>query len=133
MAKYPQLSLGPLPVDMINRTLNTHLEPGEVRLSAAAHKHIARDHPEDYALVMTEIQNAVRSPNFIGQAPKHGQNFEMIRRTKGSNNSVVLIAIGLDVDDQGDYRIKSAYTIKSESLDQRRKSGHVMTPKPPRM
>jgi hypothetical protein len=129
MARYPALSFGPLPVDLINRTLGTDLEPGEVRLSVAAHKHIARDHPEDYSLVMAEITDTIASPNFIGQAPAQPRNFEMIRRTRVSAGEVVLIAIGLDMDEQGDYRVRSGYSITTEKLDRRRQSGHVFTPK----
>lgn len=78
---------------------------------------------------MAEIAAAVASPNFIGQAPAQPRNFEMIRRTRVSAGEVVLIAIGLDMDEQGDYRVRSGYSITTEKLDRRRQSGHVFTPK----
>ena len=46
---FPARDLGPLPVDAINAVLGTELEPGNVRLSEAAHRHMAEDHPDDYA------------------------------------------------------------------------------------
>ena len=65
--RYPALDLGPLPVDLINRTLGTELEPGRVRLSARAHRHIAEDHPDDYQTCMAALPGAVAAPTYIGQ------------------------------------------------------------------
>jgi hypothetical protein len=77
---FPPIVFGPLAVDMINRTIGTELQPGLARLSSRAHRHAQIDHPEDYALCMRIIEAVVMDPSFIGQAPKHGRNFELLRR-----------------------------------------------------
>ena len=53
--RYTALDLGPLPVDLVNRTLGTELDPGRVRLSVRAHRHIAEDHPNGYATCMKAL------------------------------------------------------------------------------
>jgi hypothetical protein len=67
--KYPAVDLGQLPVGIINAVLGTELEPGRVRLSEQAHRHMAEDHPDDYAVCFPVLAAAIATPTFIGQAP----------------------------------------------------------------
>lgn len=55
MNPYKGLNLGPLPVDRINRTIGSTLLPGNVTVSEAAHRHIALDHPIEYADIMEAL------------------------------------------------------------------------------
>jgi hypothetical protein len=128
---YPRIDLGPLPVDLINDVLNTELEPGEVYLSARAHRHMAEDHPHDYAACFAALPLAVAAPSFIGQAPGHTRNFELIRRVNRADGAVVLAAISLDRDDKGDYRVRSCYLVADADIDARRRAGRL-SPPPPR-
>ena len=130
MAKrYPPLDLGPLPTGLINRTLGTDLRPGRVRLSRAAHRHIAEDHPDDYATCMAALPTAIAAPSYIGQAPHHGGNFELVRRVHGLRGRVLLVAVGLEPDGRGDYRVRSAYLIDEADVDSRRLRGRLRLPR----
>jgi hypothetical protein len=122
---YPAVDLGPLPVDLINAVLGTDLESGLVRLSERAHQHMAEDHPADYALCFASLRLAVSAPSFIGQAPKRTGNFEMLRRVNHPDGKVVLVAIGLETDPAGEYRVRSAYLVSAQTVDERRRGGTV--------
>ena len=65
---------------LVNDASDTELDPGNARLSKTAHRHRAMDHPADYPVCIAEIAAVIAAPTFIGQAPEHGRNFEMIRR-----------------------------------------------------
>jgi len=127
---YPSRDLGPLPVDLVNAALGTELEPGRVRLSTLAHKHMAEDHPDDYATCIATLPLAVADPTFIGQAPRKTGNFEMLRRVNRPDGKVVLVAIGLERDDRGDYRVRSCYLVSAETVDSRRRAGRLIAPPP---
>ena len=120
---YGAVYLGPLPVDAINRALGTELEPGNARLSATAHKHIAEDHADDYADCLAALPDAIASPTFVGQSPKHRDNFEMIKRVPRRDRKAVLVAVGLEPDERGTYRVRSCYPISAEDVDRRRANG----------
>ena len=123
--RYPALDLGWLPVDLVNRTLGTELDPGRVRLSRRAHRHMAEDHPDDYPTCIAALPAAIAAPSYIGQAPHHGRNIEFVKRVRGRKSSMVLVAIGLEVDERGDYRVRLAYLIKEAALEHRRQTGRL--------
>lgn len=128
---YPAQDLGPLPVNAINAAIGTELLPGRVRLSRQAHKHMAEDHAADYLDCMAVLPTAVASPSFVGQAPGHGSNFELLRRMARPDGKVVLVAIGLEPDDGGEYRVRSCYLVTAETLNARRLSGRLKPMPPP--
>lgn len=111
------LRLGPLDVSLVNRTLGTELEPGDLYLSRQAHWHIAKDHAEDYAACMAALRRIGQSPGLIGQAPKHADNFELVIRFRSNRSECdyVLIAVGLEQDQDGLYRVKSAYRLHRDN------------------
>jgi hypothetical protein len=128
--RYAQLLLGPLPVELINATLGVDLEPGDAILTARAHRHIAKDHAEDYATVMTYIQVLISSPTYIGQSPHHGEAFEMVRRVIVPNREeIILAAINLTRNDHGNYNVHSAYRLKEHQVTRRIQLGHLYNPK----
>ncbi len=115
--RYSARWFGDLPHEMINRTLELELAPGRVYLSARAHRHIAIDHAPDYRIVMDAIEATILSPTFVGQAPRHAANFEMIKRLavieedeagRTLKRYFVLVAIRLEPDENGCYRIVRA-------------------------
>jgi len=122
--------LGVLPVDLINRTLGTELEPGDAILTATADRHIANDHPNDYGLVKASLGLVIESPTYIGQSPHHAESFELVRRVVGSNGiDIVLAAITLTRNEYGNYNVHSAYRLTEEKVTGRIKRGHLCLPK----
>jgi hypothetical protein len=109
----------------------TELDPGPVRLSEAAHRHMAEDHPDDYAVCITSLPQAIADPSFIGQAPKRTGNFELVRRVNRPDGKAVLVAVGLEADLSGYYRVRSCYLVTAETVDNRRRAGRL-NPPPPR-
>ena len=125
---YNAIKLGPLPVDIINKTLGTTLEPGDAWISRAAHEHIARDHADDYDACIAASRDAITNPTYIGQDPKHGRNFNLVKRIALETGNFLLIAISLEVNNFGNYNVRSAYRVSSEKVEQRRRSGHLRVP-----
>ncbi len=112
----------------INRVLGTELEPGPAFMSGAAHKHAAEKHPEDYAVCIANLALTISSPSFIGQAPHHSENFELLRRvpaTPGAQGPTMLVAVGIERDVQGRYRIRSMYLIGQDELERKRSKGTI--------
>ncbi len=126
---YPAFDLGWFPVDLVNRTLGTELDPGRVRLSRMAHRHMAEDHPDDYATCIAALPAAIAAPTYIGQAPHHGRNIEFVKRVRGVKGWMVLVAIGLEPDERGDYRVRSAYLVTEATVEHRRQTGRLLPPK----
>jgi hypothetical protein len=91
---------------------------------------MAEDHPADYADCIAALPATIASPTFIGQAPGHTRNFEMVRRIARPDGQAVLVAIGLEVDDVGDYRVRSCYLISAATVDARRRAGRLIPPPP---
>lgn len=59
-------------------------------------------------------------PTFVGQAPGHGRNFEIVKRISRPDGKAVLVAIGLEPDGAGAYRVKSCYFVSKETVETRR-------------
>jgi hypothetical protein len=78
-----------------------------------------------YPVCIAEIAAAIASPTFIGQAPGHNRNFEMIRRIGHADRSVVLVAIGLESDDRGNYRVRTCYLLEARKVEERRQRGRL--------
>jgi hypothetical protein len=121
MAKfYKPKMFGALPVDLINDVLGTDLSPGNVRLSSQAHKHMAEDHPQDYSTCIKYLPFAIEDPTYIGQAPHHGRNFELVKRISRGNGDYVLVAIGLEPNKHGNYQVRSCYLIDERDIQARK-------------
>ena len=127
---YPAVVFGPLPVDLINEALGTELESGNVRLSERAHGHIVKAHADDYPICVEAIPAALAAPTYIGQAPKHGDGFELVKRLNRISGQAVLVAIGLEPTTSGEYRVTSNYLLTAEEVERKRQVGTLKTPKP---
>lgn len=124
--RYPAFKVGPLPAFMINKALDLDLEPAEVWVSKACHRHIAEGHPRDYPLIKSNIIDIITRPTYAGQDPKHGSNFYLVRRVASQDEiENILVAIGLELNTHGAYNIKSAYRIDAENVDARRLKGYL--------
>jgi hypothetical protein len=127
---YPLILLGPLPVELINSTLGTELESGDAILTSRAHEHIATDHADEYVAVMTHIQLLISAPTYIGQSPRHGGEFEMVRRVIiPGGDEIILAGINLTVNEFGNYNVHSAYRLTEERVTRRIQRGHLCFPK----
>jgi hypothetical protein len=127
---YDARCLGPLPVDLINTVLGTELEPGNARLSSRAHSHIAIGHPNDYAICIAALDQAISAPTFVGQDPKQADNFVLVKRDSLPDGKAVLVAIGLKISAEGLYSVRSSYLISQKTIDERRSSGRLKIPPP---
>lgn len=126
---FPAIRIGDLPFDKINSALGTELEPGEVWLSKIAHEHIAIDHADDYPFIMAAIVEIVTGPLYVGQDPKHGGNFYLVKALPpDAPNPHGLVAIGFERNKFGNYNVRTAYAINQDTVNQRRaaKRLHVM-------
>lgn len=135
---YPSRKFGAFPHEVIGRTLDVDLEPGNCYVSSRAHQHIAEDHPRDYPIIWAHLERVVAEPTFIGQAPHHTENFEMVKRIRifeedESGTTLreyyALIAVSFECDRHGDYRVVSGYLLKEEEVTTRRLNNHLVIPK----
>ena len=74
--KQPVLELGPLPIDTINCTMGTELEPGDVVFSSAAQVHAARRHPTEYSQCLPHLAKVICNPLYIGDDHKNPGKIE---------------------------------------------------------
>jgi hypothetical protein len=63
--KNPDLIIGPLPIDAINRTLGTELEAGDVILTRGAQRHAYKRHPEDYPKCLPHLAGVIANPQCV--------------------------------------------------------------------
>lgn len=126
IARLRAFRVGPLAVTPINRALGTKLDSADVWVSKACHMHIALDHPGDYDLIISNIVDIIRNPTWVGQDPKHGENFYLVKSIPTDDGrELALIAIGLTLSAHGTYSVRSGYSIDQTDLDSRRAKGSV--------
>ena len=118
--------MSPLPIKVVNKALGTDLMPGNVNLSVSAHRHIAIDHPLDYEICLSNMLQCISRPSYIGQGPSNARNFELICRTGRTDRRHILVAIGLDPNHSGNYRIVSSYLITHEKVELRRMNRRIV-------
>ena len=116
------LIVGPLPVEAINATLDTELEPGEVVFSAGAQAHAKRRHPDDYAQCLPHIGGIVTGPLYVGDDFRNPGKIELVSRLRSLDGGL-LVAVALERDDAGRYHVASFYPVSQAKIDRRRKSG----------
>lgn len=104
----------------INKALGTDLAPGKGWLSSVAHEHMYRDHEADYAHCFAHLDDTFGRPTYVGQAPKHGRNFELLRRYQLVDKPWMLIAVGLEPNKQGNYHVRSCYLVSDDDVQRRR-------------
>ena len=114
-----------VPVEKINAVLGSELEPGDAWLSAKAHRHIAEDHSDDYEICIAHLRIAILEPTYVGQAPHHAENIEIIKRVRLTETKFVLVALALTPNAYGNYNVRSSYLIDQTDLDSRRNSRRV--------
>ena len=114
-----------LPVDSINRVLGTELEAGRAWLSSIAHRHIAVDHSDDYSICIANLELVISQPMYVRQSDRHARNFELIRRIDVEGRPLMLVAVSLERNHQGNYNVRSSYLITGKDLEKKKRSGSL--------
>ncbi|WP_434616374.1 hypothetical protein [Azospirillum sp. B2RO_4] len=114
-----------LPVNPINRALGTEMEAGCAWLSSIAHRHIATDHSDDYGICIANLEVVISRPMYVRQSDRHARNFELIRRIDVDGRPLMLVAVSLERNEQGNYNVRSSYLIKEKDLERRKRSGSL--------
>lgn len=108
-----------LPREAINHQLGLALDHDAVRIHGPLWKKISRKHPESLSAVRESLAAAIVTPDYIGQAPQHFYNIELVLLRGVQDPLLVAIKIR---DERGFYchpLIASAYLIKPLKLRNR--------------
>jgi hypothetical protein len=122
-SRHPDLILGPLPVGIINRTLGTQLEPGDVVLTRGAQAHANRRHPNDYPKCLPHLGSVLAFPRYIGDDFRN-TGIEIVGQVNAIG-SLVLVAVELVPDALGRYEVASFYMISEKKAQSRRQRGFL--------
>jgi len=122
------LHLGPLPTAIIEATLGIEVEPGTVVFAVSNQKHARARHPEEFGRCLPHIGAVIANPMYLRDDFKNSGKIELISRipTLGSG---LLVAIEIEPDAQGRYRIASMYPVSQKKIDSRREAGTLLIAK----
>lgn len=119
MSKQPDLILGLLPVEEINRTLNLELDVGPVVFSRAAQRHAAAQHPLEYPVLQPHVAAILAAPLYLGDDFRNVGKIELIGTAHGLTG-FALIAITIEKDERGHYNVASLYPVSRGKIGRRR-------------
>lgn len=123
---YPPRQICQFPTELLNARFELELDPGDVWMSMICHRHIALDHPIEYADCFPSIQDVIESPNFVGRSPKHNDAIEIIKRLLIDDVwRIVLAPVSITPNKQGNYHLHSFYEISQEDIDYRRRLNRI--------
>lgn len=121
----PDLEIGPMPVEAINRVLGYDLDPGTAVFSTAAQLHANRQHPAEYPKCLPHIGQVVLTPMFLGDDFANSGKIELISKVRGVEPDVgILVAISIEITD-GKYQIASVYPISQRKIEGRLQKGFL--------
>lgn len=118
------LPLGPLPVEIINRTLQIELNVGEVVLTVSHQVHASKRHSADYARCLPHLAAVIANPAYLGDDFRNPESFELIGRAHVLGE-MVLIAIKFEPDSKGRYVVVSFYPVSDKKIQSRRQRGFL--------
>lgn len=124
MSRQPDLILGPLPVDAINRTLCLELEAGLVIFSRAAQRHAASRHPTEYPILLPHIATIIRAPLYLGDDCRNVGKIELVGTAPGLTG-FALVAVTIEKDARGSYHVASLYPVSRAKIEGRRAKGFL--------
>ena len=111
-----------LPCERVNELLKLELTGGAVHISEKVLQHIKERHPLDGVDDMQVIESVIIAPDYIGQAPHHQENFELIKCVE---DRYVLVAVSGRLNDYGKYPVQSAYTVPRDTIHRRIRKGYL--------
>ncbi|WP_112663052.1 PBECR2 nuclease fold domain-containing protein [Microvirga flavescens] len=123
-SKRPDLILGPLPTEVIRWTIGIELDAGSVILTSAAQRHAANRHPEDYETCLPLLASVIADPLYVGDDFRNEGKIEIIGGAI-LPESFLLVAISIETDLDGRYRIASFYPISRKKAQSRREKGYL--------
>ncbi|MBN8532525.1 MAG: hypothetical protein J0L51_00415 [Rhizobiales bacterium] len=124
VSKQPDLILGLLPVEDINRTLNLELDAGLVVFSRAAQRHAAARHPSEYPVLQPHVAAILAAPLYLGDDFRNLGKIELIGTAHGLTG-FVLVAITVERDEQGHYHVASLYPVSRGKIESRKAKGFL--------
>ncbi len=115
---------GPLPDDLIYRTLGIEVDPGEVKFSAPAQQHAHLRHPQDAPLIIPYLSQVISDPMYMGDDFKNPGKIELVRLIPGVSGRSALVAITVEKNGRDDhYHVCSSYLITQAEVDKKRNKG----------
>jgi len=126
--RFADLILGPLPVDVINRTLGHDLDDGEVVFTGGAQAHAMKRHAEEFVRCLPHVGSIVCNPDFMGDDFHNPGKIELIGRVPALDGGV-LVAVIVEPDESGRYRIASCYRVSAKKIENRRQKGLLRPPR----
>lgn len=115
-----------LPYKKINKILKLKLSGNRVHLSKKAIAHIKDKHPKDAGFCLSNIDEVICDPDYIGQAPHHSTNYEMVKVVA---DVAILVALSSIKNAEGNYPIESTYPISKSALMRRVRIKHLLAMK----
>ncbi|WP_319413376.1 PBECR2 nuclease fold domain-containing protein [uncultured Cohaesibacter sp.] len=126
MAKEEVIEIGELPIDKINRALDTELDPGMLVLTPGSARHVKKSHPDEYDQCLPHLQKVISDPSYIGDDFRNKGKFELVRPVQGFDGQSILVAVVTEPDEKGNYRVASFYPVSQAKVDKRRQKGTLI-------
>ncbi|MBM1172849.1 hypothetical protein [Microvirga arabica] len=123
-SKQPDLVLGPLPAEIIRTTIGIDLDPGSVIVSAAAQRHAAVRHPDEYGVCLPLLATVVADPLYVGDDFRNEGKIEIIGGALPPD-ALLLIAICIEADTGGRYHVASFYPVSRKKAQHRKDKGFL--------
>jgi hypothetical protein len=119
------LVLGPLPVEDINCTLDLELDPGLVILTGGAQVHAMRKHPTEYPIYQPHIAAVIADPLYVGDDFNNPGCIEIIGIVPPPISGFVLVAIGIEINADGNFHVRSFYPVSRQKIQKRLEKGFL--------
>lgn len=118
------VNLGPLPVALINRVLGYELEAGDLVLKFAAQIHAEKRHPEEFSVMFPALAEVLASALYVGDDHNNPNKIELIGKIQ-NRDQFILIAVTIEVDNDGSYKVVSFYPVSQNKIQNRREKGFL--------
>lgn len=126
MARGPrlyELRPGSFPDEIVYKSLQIEVDPGEVVFSVPAQNHANKLHPGDAALIIPHLSLVIEDPTYVGDDLRNPGKIELVRAIPNSGGRSALIAITVEMDHRGLYNVCSSYLISQSEVDRKRSKG----------
>lgn len=118
------ITFGPMPHDSVNKTLGLEIDDGMVIMSGRSQIHTSNKRPDIYTQCLPHIARIVSAPLYIGDDLKNAGKIELVGRVL-SINKTILVAVDLEKDLQGNYRVVTFYPISDQKVTNRLGNGFL--------
>jgi len=122
------LQFGPFPVEIVEATLSIEAEPGPVVFTVSNQKHALKSHPNDFARCLPYVGSVIANPMYLRDDVRNAGKIELISRVPALGSGL-LVAVEVQQDEQGRYRVASMYPVSQKKIDNRRQAGTLLIAK----